>query len=462
MDRLENDLIGSLPVPGEAYYGIHTQRAINNFRISGIKLSHYPEFIKALAYVKWAAATANCELGALDKNICDAIVEACKRIISGKYNDQFPSDMLQGGAGTSTNMNINEVVANIALEIMGHKKGEYQYCSPYDHVNLSQSTNDAYPTGVKLGILFYNEMLEDSLTELVESLKRKGQELKHVITMGRTHLQDAIPMTLGQTFDAYAATLEKELHSLRQSANLCLEINMGATAVGTGLNAIPGYDALCAKNMTCLTKFNFTPAKNLVEATSNTGSFVAYSSALKKLATKLSKICNDLRILASGPRCGIYEINLPPMQAGSSIMPGKVNPVIAEVVSQTCFRVLANDFAVTMASEAGQLQLNVMEPVITYTLLESQNLLNNAMTCLKNKCIDGITANEEHCKDLVMNSIGIVTALNPYIGYENSTAIAKEALETGASVYDLVLRKNVLSKEELDKILDPANMTGVK
>lgn len=462
MNRLENDLISSLPVPNEAYYGIHTQRAINNFRISGIKLSHYPEFIKALAYVKWAAATANYELGALDKNICDAIVEACKRIISGKYDDQFPSDMLQGGAGTSTNMNINEVVANIALEIMGHKKGEYQYCSPYDHVNLSQSTNDAYPTGVKLGILFYNGMLEDSLKSLIESLKNKGQQLKDVITMGRTHLQDAIPMTLGQTFDAYAVTLEKELHSLRLSANLCLEINMGATAVGTGLNAIPGYDALCAKNLTCLTKFNFAPAKNLVEATSNTGSFVAYSSALKKLATKLSKICNDLRILASGPRCGVYEINLPPMQAGSSIMPGKVNPVIPEVVSQTCFRVLANDFAVTMASEAGQLQLNVMEPVMTYTILESQNLLNNAMTCLKENCIDGITANEEHCRDLVMNSIGIVTALNPYIGYENSTTIAKEALETGGSVYDLVLKKNVLSKDELDRILDPANMTGLK
>lgn len=462
MSRIENDLIGELPVPDDAYYGIHTQRAIDNFNISGVKLSHYPEFIKALAYVKWAAADANYELGVLDKNIRDAIVEACKKIVSGEYDNQFLSDMLQGGAGTSTNMNVNEVVANIALEIMGHKKGEYQYCSPYDHVNLSQSTNDAYPTGVKLGILFYNEAVEDSLTELVDSLKRKGQELKHVITMGRTHLQDAIPMTLGQEFDAFAATLEKEICSLRQSANQCLEINMGATAVGTGLNAIPGYDELCAKNLTCLTKFNFTPAKNLVEATSSTGSFVAYSSALKKLATKLSKMCNDLRLLASGPRCGLYEINLPPKQAGSSIMPGKVNPVIAEVVSQTCFRVLANDFAVTMASEAGQLQLNVMEPVITYTLLESQNLLTNAMICLRKNCIDGITANEEHCKELVMNSIGIVTALNPYIGYNNSTTIAKEALETGASVYDLVLKKNVLSKDELDRILNPENMTGVK
>jgi aspartate ammonia-lyase len=462
MSRIENDLIGSVPVPDEAYYGIHTQRAINNFHISGIVLSHYPEFIKALAYVKWAAANANCKLGALDKNIRDAIVEACKRIIDGEYDSQFPSDMLQGGAGTSTNMNINEVIANIALEMMGHKKGEYQYCSPYDHVNLSQSTNDAYPTGVKLGILFYNKMVEKALTDLVESLKRKGQELKHVITMGRTHLQDAIPMTLGQEFDAYAATLEKEIDSLRQSADECLEINMGATAVGTGLNAIPGYAALCAQNLANLTKFNFIPAQNLVEATSNTGSYVAYSSTLKKLATKLSKICNDLRLLTSGPRCGIHEINLPPMQAGSSIMPGKVNPVIAEVVSQTCFKVIANDFAVTMASEAGQLQLNVMEPVIAYSLLESQNLIHNAMVCLKMNCIEGITANEEHCKELVMNSIGIVTALNPYIGYENSTAIAKEALETGANMYDLVLKKNVLSKDELDRILNPENMTGIK
>lgn len=462
MSRIENDLISSLPVPDNAYYGIHTQRAINNFNISGIKLSHYPMFIKGLAYVKWAAAEANYELGVLDKDIHDAIIEACKKVIEGDYNGQFPSDMLQGGAGTSTNMNINEVVANIALEIMGRKKGEYQYCSPYDHVNLSQSTNDAYPTGVKLGILFYNEMIEDTLIELIAALKQKGQELEHVITMGRTHLQDAIPMTLGQQFDAYAATLEKEKTSLRQSVNLCLEINMGATAVGTGLNAIPGYDALCAKNLTRLTRFNFTSAKNLVEATSNTGSFVAYSSALKKLATKLSKICNDLRILASGPRCGVHEINLPPMQAGSSIMPGKVNPVIPEVVSQTCFRVLANDFAVTMAAEAGQLQLNVMEPIITYTLLESQNLLNNAMACLTKNCIEGITANEEHCKSLVMNSIGLVTALNPYIGYENSTAIAKEALETGANVYNLVLKKNILSKDDLDRILNPENMTGVK
>lgn len=462
MSRTENDLIGNLPIPEDAYYGIHTQRAINNFQISGVKLSHFPEFVKALAYVKWAAAETNCQLGALDNKISSAIVEACKKIIKGEHIDQFPSDMLQGGAGTSTNMNINEVVANIALETLGYKKGDYRHCSPYDHVNLSQSTNDAYPTGVKLGILFYNTRLEKALAELVQEFKNKGQEFKHVITMGRTHLQDAIPMTLGQEFDAYAATLEKEIVNLKYNVDQCLEINMGATAVGTGLNAIPGYDKRCTEILADITGFKFTHAKNLVEATSNTGSFVAYSSALKRLAIKLSKICNDLRILTSGPRCGMYEINLPPRQAGSSIMPGKVNPVIAEVTSQTCFKVIGNDFAVTLASEAGQLQLNVMEPVMAFSILESQNLLTNIMTCLRENCIEGITANEEHCKQLVQNSIGIVTALNPYIGYENSTAIAQEALKTGRSVYELILEKNVLSKEKLDEILNPENMTGIR
>ena len=461
MDRVETDLIGSLNVPANAYYGIHTQRAMNNFRISGIKISNFPEFIKALAYVKWAAAETNYRLGALDEKTKDAIIKACKEIVGGGYLDQFPSDMFQGGAGTSTNMNINEVVANIALEEMGYRKGEYSYCNPYDHVNLSQSTNDAYPTGVKLGILFYNEKLTESLQNLVNSLRNKGQEFKDIITMGRTHLQDAIPLTLGQEFDAYAATLEKEIEYLKYNAEQCLEINMGATAVGTGLNAIPGYASLCAKILSNITGYSFYPAKNPVEATSSTGAFVAYSSAMKRLTTKLSKMCNDLRILTSGPRCGMYEINLPPMQAGSSIMPGKVNPVMAEVVSQVCFKVIGNDLAVTLAAEAGQLQLNVMEPVITYSILESQNLLANVMDCLRENCIVGITANADRCKDLVMNSIGIVTALNPYIGYENSTTIAKEALETGRNVYDLVLKRNVLSKEELDRILNPENMTGV-
>lgn len=462
MNRLEKDLIGELPIPQNAYYGVHTQRAINNFKITHTKLSDYPKFIDGLAYTKWAAAEANNQLGVLDKKLKDAIIFACKEIVAGKYYDQFPCDMIQGGAGTSTNMNANEVISNIALEHMGYKKGDYQYCSPYDHVNLSQSTNDAYPTGAKLGILLSNLDLVDCLEKLIISLNKKGESLKHVLKMGRTQLQDAVPMTLGQEFNAYAYTLQKEVLALKKTADLFLEINMGATAIGTGLNAIKGYDSICAKELARITGFDFYKAENLVEATSSTASFVSYSSELKRLAVKLSKICNDLRLLSSGPRCGLYEINLPARQAGSSIMPGKVNPVIPEVVNQTCFKVIGNDLTVTLASEAGQLELNVMEPVIINSILESISILINAMDCLRENCIDGITANADHCKKNVLNSIGIVTALNPYIGYVNSTKIAKEALETGKSVYDLVLDQQILSKEELDTILDPINMVGPK
>ncbi|MCO6565228.1 MAG: aspartate ammonia-lyase [Apibacter sp.] len=460
MYRVENDLIGDLEIPESAYYGIQTQRAVNNFHITGVKLSNYPELIQALAYVKWAAAETNCELGVLDQNIKNAIVQACQEIIAGKYNKEFPSDVIQGGAGTSTNMNINEVVANIALEIMGHKKGEYQFCSPHDHVNLSQSTNDAYPTSIKLAAINSNMVLIDHLKQLIESFRKKGKEFMHVLKMGRTQLQDAVPMTLGQEFEAFAETLSEDVERLTQNSNLFLEINMGATAIGTGLNAIPGYAELCAKKLAEITQLPFISAKNLVEATPDTGSYVIYSSALKRVAIKLSKICNDLRLLSSGPRCGLNEINLPAMQPGSSIMPGKVNPVIPEAMNQTCFKVIGNDLTVTMAAESGQLQLNVMEPVIAYSLLESVHILMNAMDCLRINCIDGITANEQHCKDMVLNSIGIVTALNPYIGYKNSTKIAKEALEKNLSVYDLVLENKLLSKEKLDEILNPQNMLG--
>ncbi|CVK15962.1 aspartate ammonia-lyase [Apibacter mensalis] len=460
MYRVENDLIGDLEIPESAYYGIQTQRAVNNFHITGVKLSNYPELIQALAYVKWAAAETNCELGVLDENIKNAIVQACQEIIAGKYNKEFPSDVIQGGAGTSTNMNINEVVANIALEIMGHKKGEYQFCSPHDHVNLSQSTNDAYPTSIKLAAINSNMVLIDHLKQLIESFRKKGKEFMHVLKMGRTQLQDAVPMTLGQEFEAFAETLSEDVERLTQNSNLFLEINMGATAIGTGLNAIPGYAELCAKKLAEITQLPFISAKNLVEATPDTGSYVIYSSALKRVAIKLSKICNDLRLLSSGPRCGLNEINLPAMQPGSSIMPGKVNPVIPEAMNQTCFKVIGNDLTVTMAAESGQLQLNVMEPVIAYSLLESVHILMNAMDCLRINCIDGITANEQHCKDMVLNSIGIVTALNPYIGYKNSTKIAKEALEKNLSVYDLVLENKLLSKEKLDEILNPQNMLG--
>lgn len=462
MYRIENDLLGDLQVPENAYYGVQTQRAIENFHISGVKLYQFPEFIKGLAYVKWAAAETNFELGLLDGKIKDAIVQASKEVIEGKLDQEFPVDMIQGGAGTSTNMNINEVLANRALEIIGYKKGEYQYCSPNDHVNLSQSTNDAYPTAIKVGAIHSNVNMIKHLKLLIQSFRNKGEEFKHVLKMGRTQLQDAVPMTLGQEFEAFAATLEEEIERLTQNSNLFLETNMGATAIGTGLNAAPGYAKLCAENLAKVTGLPIVSAPNLIEATPDTGSYVIYSSALKRMAIKMSKICNDLRLLSSGPRCGLNEINLPPMQPGSSIMPGKVNPVIPEVMNQVCYRVIGNDLTVTMAAEAGQLQLNVMEPVLIYAILESMQLMSNAMDTLREKCIDGITANEEHCRDMVLHSIGIVTALNPHIGYKNSTKIAKEALETGKSVYNLVLEHNILSKEQLDDILNPENMLAPK
>ncbi|UUC45527.1 aspartate ammonia-lyase [Flavobacterium cerinum] len=462
MYRLENDLLGDLNVPEKAYYGIQTQRAIDNFHISGVRLFQYPEFIKGLAYVKWAAAETNFTLGLLDEKIKNAIVTAAKEVIEGKFDKEFPVDMIQGGAGTSTNMNINEVLANRALEIMGYQKGEYQYCSPNDHVNLSQSTNDAYPTSIKLAAINSNVKLIGHLKLLIASFRKKGEEFKSVLKMGRTQLQDAVPMTLGQEFEAFAANLEEEIERLNQNSALFFEINMGATAIGTGLNAVPGYAKLCAENLAKISGHPFVSAPNLIEATPDTGSYVIYSSALKRMAIKISKICNDLRLLSSGPRCGLNEINLPPMQPGSSIMPGKVNPVIPEVMNQVCYRVIGNDLTVTMAAEAGQLQLNVMEPVLTYAIMESMELLANGMDTLRMKCVDGITANVEHCREMVLHSIGIVTALNPYIGYKNSTKIAKEALESGKSVYNLVLEHNILSKEQLDDILNPENMLAPK
>ncbi|MCR5759073.1 MAG: aspartate ammonia-lyase [Bacteroidales bacterium] len=456
--RIESDLLGELQVPADAYYGVQTQRAINNYKISCNHMSDYPEYVVSMAYVKWAAALANKELGALEPHIADAICAACKELTEGKFVDQFPVDMMQGGAGTSVNMNANEVIANRALEIMGHKKGEYQFCSPNDHVNCAQSTNDAYPSAFRYTFVRMDRKLQESLKNLVDALRKKGKEFKHVIKMGRTQLQDAVPMTSGQEFDAFADNLEEELANLERNAVLLEEINMGGTAIGTGLNAVPGFAELCAVKMSELTGDKLVSAPNLVEATPDTGAYVSFSAALKRLAVKLSKTCNDLRLLASGPRCGLHEINLPPMAPGSSIMPGKVNPVIPEVTNQVCFKVFGNDFAVTFAAEAGQLQLNVMEPVIVECILESITWLINAMDTLRTKCIEGITVNKEHCEKMVRNSIGIVTALNPYIGYKNSTKIAKEALATGGSVYDIVLEHGILSKEELDKILDPENM----
>lgn len=456
--RVESDLLGELQVPAEAYYGVQTQRAINNYKISGKHMCDYPEYVKAIAYVKLAAAEANHELGQLPDDVADAMCRACREIIDGKFHENFVTDMVQGGAGTSVNMNANEVIANRALELMGYKKGDYQHCWPNDHCNCGQSTNDVYPTTIRLTFIEMNKQLVAALERLVASFRKKGEEFKNNIKMGRTQLQDAVPMTSGQEFTAFANTLEEEIGNLNRNVELMLEINMGATAIGTGLNAVPGYAELCTKKLAELTGENFTLGKDLVEATPDTGDYVSYSGALKRLAVKLSKICNDLRLMASGPRCGLHEINLPPMAPGSSIMPGKVNPVIPEVTNQTCFKVIGNDTTVMIAAEAGQLQLNVMEPVITQCIIESQTWLGRAMDTLRERCVDGITVNAEHNAETVRNSIGIVTALNPYIGYKNSTKIAKEALETGASVYDLVLRDKILTKEKLDAILDPKHM----
>ncbi|MGL4412265.1 MAG: aspartate ammonia-lyase [Bacteroidales bacterium] len=456
--RIESDSLGELKVPKDAYYGIQTERALRNFQISKSKLSDYREFIRALGIVKLAAARANHELGVLETNLFNAIEEACNRVMNGEFDDQFPVDMIQGGAGTSTNMNANEVISNVALEILGHNKGEYQFLSPNDHVNLSQSTNDAYPTALKICLFAKSQILVNHIQLLVDSFRKKGQEFSNVIKMGRTEMQDAVPMTLGQEFEAFAENLSEEITRINQMAALFLEINMGATAIGTGINAVKGYAELVTLKLTEIVGQTYIKAPNLIEATPDTGSYVIYSSAVKRLAVKLSKISNDLRLMSSGPRCGFNEINLPPLQPGSSIMPGKVNPVIPEMVNEVCFKVIGNDLTVTFAAEAGQLQLNAMEPIIIHAILESITFISNAMDALRDKCVDGITANEDICRNMVYNSIGLITALNPYIGYKNSAKIAKEALETGRGVYDLVLEHKIMDKEQLDKILAPENM----
>ncbi len=456
--RKEHDLLGYRNVPDEFYYGIQTLRARENFNISGINISFFPSIIEAFAIVKKAAALANNELGLLSDELKDAIVFACDELLKGKHKKHFVVDMIQGGAGTSTNMNANEVIANLALEYMGKEKGQYEFCHPNNHVNLSQSTNDSYPTAVKIALKNSSVTLIKELKLLIESFREKGKEFKNILKMGRTQLQDAVPMTLGQEFDAYATTLADETERIRLNSDLMLKVNMGATAIGTGINSDPRYSKVVIKYLRKISGLDITLADNLVEATQDTGSFVMFSSALKRLSIKLSKIMNDLRLLSSGPRAGLNEINLPAVQPGSSIMPGKVNPVIPEVVNQVAFKVIGNDLTVTMAAEAGQLELNVMEPVIVQSLFESMEMLRNAMTILRHKTINGITANKEHLEQMVRNSIGIVTALNPVIGYENSSSIAKEALETGKSVYDLTLERGLLTEDELKEILSPERM----
>ncbi|MCD7968908.1 MAG: aspartate ammonia-lyase [Alistipes sp.] len=456
--RREHDLLGEMDIPQEYYFGIQTMRAMENFHISRVRLYFFPELIRALAEVKQAAAMANRDLGQMDHEVAHAVTKACRDVAGGMLNDHFVVDMVQGGAGTSTNMNANEVIANRALEIMGHDRGEYKYCHPNNHVNLSQSTNDAYPTAVKIALIRSIEKMVSSLKWLIDAFSAKGEQFAGVLKMGRTQLQDAVPMTLGQEFEAYAATLREEVDRLEQNMKLFLEVNMGATAIGTGINSDPDYSGICIRHLREITGLPLVAATNMIEATSDTGAFIMNSSAQKRLAVKLSKICNDLRLLSSGPRAGLNEINLPPMQPGSSIMPGKVNPVIPEVVNQIAYRVIGNDLTVTMAAEAGQLELNVMEPIIVHCLFESIEMLINGMDTLREKCIAGITANEYICRSMVLNSIGLVTALNPYLGYETSTALAREALQTGKGIYDLVLENGLMSKDELEDILRPENM----
>ncbi|HDL5698459.1 TPA: aspartate ammonia-lyase [Mannheimia haemolytica] len=457
--RIEHDLLGEREVPNSAYWGIHTLRAIENFNISNVTISDVPEFVRGMVMVKKATALANGELGAIPKKIAKAIVAACDEVlVKGRCLDQFPSDVYQGGAGTSVNMNTNEVIANLALEILGEEKGKYDIVNPMDHVNASQSTNDAYPTGFRIAV--YNSIIKliDKITYLQTAFENKATEFADVLKMGRTQLQDAVPMTLGQEFKAFAVLLDEEVRNLKRTAELLLEVNLGATAIGTGLNTPEGYSTLAVKYLAEVTQLPCSLSENLIEATSDCGAYVMVHGALKRTAVKLSKVCNDLRLLSSGPRAGLNEINLPELQAGSSIMPAKVNPVVPEVVNQVCFKVIGNDTTVTFAAEAGQLQLNVMEPVIGQAMFESIELLSNACINLRDKCIDGITANRDICQNYVFSSIGIVTYLNPFIGHHNGDIVGKICATTGKSVREVVLERGLLTEEQLDDILSIENL----
>lgn len=461
--RKEHDFLGELEIPDEVYYGVQTFRALENFHITGVPLSREPLFVKALGHVKKAAALANRDCKVLDATVAEYISRASDRVIAGEFNDQFPSDLIQGGAGTSVNMNANEVIANVGLEMMGKNKGEYDFIHPNNHVNCSQSTNDAYPTAFRIAIILKLSDYERSISDLANAFDRKANEFKNVLKMGRTQLQDAVPMSLGDEFHAFATTLREELLRIEDSKKLISEINMGATAIGTGVNAPTGYAELVTKYLRDITGLDLKLAHDLIEATVDTGAYVQLSGVLKRTAVKISKICNDLRLLASGPRTGLGEINLPPMQPGSSIMPGKVNPVIPEVVNQTAFYVIGADLTVTMAAEAGQLQLNVMEPVIAFSLFTSITFMTRACDTLRTKCVDGITANPEHTKEMVMNSIGIVTQLNPILGYEASASVAGEALKTGKSVHDIVVNeRKLITQEKWDEIYTFENLVRPK
>jgi len=457
--RLEHDLLGDREVPDSAYYGVHTLRALENFPITGIPIAVYPDLIRALAQIKKAAAQANRQLGLLDATRTDAIVAACREVIDGQLHDQFVVDVIQGGAGTSTNMNANEVIANRALEILGKARGDYKALHPNEHVNMSQSTNDVYPTALKLATYVGIFRLVDAMAYLRKAFERKADEFADVLKMGRTQLQDAVPMTLGQEFSTYAVMLGEDEERLKEAALLIREMNLGATAIGTGINAHPDYAPLVCRKLAEISGIPVVTAPNLIEATQDCGSFVQLSGVLKRVAVKLSKVCNDLRLLSSGPRAGFNEINLPPRQAGSSIMPGKVNPVIPEVVNQIAFEVIGNDATATFAAEAGQLQLNAFEPIIAHSLFKSVLHLTNGCKVLADHCINGITANRDLLRESVERSIGIVTALNPYIGYANATEVAAEAFRSGRGVAEVVIERGLMSPEQLADVLRPEVLT---
>src|SRR6187200_3266477 len=459
--RTESDLLGKKEIPFDAYYGVQTLRALENFQISGVKTNFYPDYVRAYAMVKLAAARANTDVGRMPKEKLVAIEKACQAVIDGKYHDQFLTDLYQGGAGTSANMNSCEVLANIALEMSGHKKGEYQFIEPHDDLNMGQSTNDVYPTAIHVALLLHNDKLIKEAQSLSQAFHKKGDEFKNLLKMGRTEGQDAVPMTLGQEFHGFGNQLDAAIDILRKTEAYLYEENMGATAIGTGLTASPGYAEKCAVHLAKITGKPMVLAKDLVAATSSMQAFVMYSAALKNYAVALSKISSDLIFLASGPRNGIFEINLPALQPGSSIMPGKVNPVMPELMNQVCFKVIGNDVTVTMASQDGLLQLNAYEPVVAVSIMESQALLFKTLPLFSKNCIAGITVNEDVLTHYIDRSVGIVTALNPVLGYEKTTELAKEALATGKGILELVREKKLLTEEQIKQVLDPVAMAGI-
>jgi len=460
--RTEKDLLGEKQIPADAYYGVQTMRALENFQVSGVTTKFYPDYVRAYAMVKLAAARANTDVGRMKKEKLDAIEKACQAVIDGKYHDQFLVDLYQGGAGTSANMNANEVLANIALEMSGHKKGEYQFIEPHDDLNMGQSTNDVYPTTIHVALILHNEKVIREAEFLSQSFHKKGEEFKSLLKMGRTEGQDAVPMTLGQEFHGFGSQLDAAIDALRKSEAYLYEENMGATAIGTGLTASPGYAEKCAVYLAQITGKPMVLSPNLIAATSSMQAFVMFSSAYKNLAVTLSKISSDLIFLASGPRTGIFEINLPAMQPGSSIMPGKVNPVMAELMNEVCFKAIGNDVTVTFASQDGLLQLNAYEPVVAISIMESQALFYKTMPLFRKNCIDGITANTATLKHYIDRSVGIVTALNPVLGYEKTTELAKEALLTNKGILELIREKKLLTEDQIKKLMDPATMTGQK